>query len=124
MKPGGQRVKGRAFEQKIARILRVIWPDAKRWLQSQGGGKSGGDIEGTPYHIECSKGGESIWAKWKQANEDALHTKKSPVVIKQRDHERPVAMMELDTFLERFDEDKTECTFAKVMEQYLKEFPR
>ena len=105
MKPGGQRIKGAAFERKIANILKHIWPDARRGIQYRDGGKEASDIIGTPYHIECSKGGESIWAKWKQAIDDCKihnHAWKNgvfPIVIKQRDREEPVVMMSLKEWL-------------------------
>lgn len=101
----GQRKKGHDFERKIARILQVIWPKAKRGFQSRYGGSEEADIIGTPYHFECSKGGESIWAKWKQAMEDSKSftsmslTIKAPIVIKQRDHDTPVVLLSLKTAL-------------------------
>jgi len=104
MRPGGQRIKGAAFERKIANILKHVWPKAKRGIQYRDGGKEVSDVVGTPYHIECSKGGESIWSKWKQAREDTQHHQKpiapTPLVIKQRDREEPVVMLSLEEWLE------------------------
>lgn len=97
------KVKGRAFELKIVHLLKVIWATAKRGIQFRDGGKEAGDIEGVPLHFECSKGGESIWAKWKQALADAKHRKMVPVVIKQRDWEQPVVMLDLMFFLYMVD---------------------
>lgn len=119
------RNKGRGFEQKLARIFKAAWRNAKRWIQTQTGGKEGGDIEGTPWHIEASKGGESIWAKWKQACDDSQHTGKPPVVIKQRDREKPVVMMGLDTFLDiavRSDFDEMCCPRKELLAAYRTEF--
>jgi len=105
MKQGNQRVKGAVFERKIANILKHIWPDARRGIQYRDGGKEASDVVGTPYHVECSKGGESIWAKWGQAKDDALRINLGdlpfpPIVIKQRDREEPVVMMSLKKWLE------------------------
>jgi hypothetical protein len=105
-------------------VLRLIWPKCKRGLQSQSGGKQFSDIEGAPYHIECSKGGESIWAKWKQANEDSLETLRPPIVIKQRDRESPVVMMSFTHWLGLMMECRKEChsTIEEVFDFYKKEF--
>ncbi len=120
MKPGGQRIKGRAFEQKIARILKYIWPESRRGIQFRDGGKEASDIIGTPYHIECSKGGESIWAKWEQANNDAKLL--FPIVIKQRDREEPVVMLSLQQWLE-LQPSVGGCTTKPCWhDQYRKEF--
>lgn len=92
------KVKGRAFELKVAKVLKAIWATARRGIQFRDGGKEAGDIEGVPLHVECSKGAESIWAKWQQALDDAVIRKLPPVVVKQRDRDKPVVMMHLQTF--------------------------
>jgi hypothetical protein len=139
-----QRIKGRAFEQKIARILKYIWPESRRGIQYRDGGKEASDIMGTPYHIECSKGGESIWAKWKQANEDAFNSvvftarqsgiqhgpreMKPRIVIKQRDREEPVVMMSLKSWLyleilrEWLHREFPDLMQTATWDQYKKEF--
>lgn len=125
-----QRIKGRAFEQKIARVLKPIWPKAKRGLQSQGAYVASiPDIVETEFHIECSKGGESIWAKWKQAQHDASSAEESkrlpPIVIKQRDREGPVVLMSLKTFIQLHDGlsgGATQERHAKILDEYDKEF--
>ena len=95
-----QRIKGRAFEQWVAKQLRGrLWPEARRGLQCQEGGRVA-DIENTPYHVECSCGGESIWAKWKQANDDSTrYSHKVPIVIKKRDRDEVVVMLSFETFV-------------------------
>ena len=50
-----QRVKGHNFEREIAKIIRDIYPEAKRGLQYQSG-KHCPDVVGTPFAIECKKG--------------------------------------------------------------------
>lgn len=49
------RQKGVGFERKVARILREVYPEAKRGLQYQQG-EYVPDIVGTPYYIECKSG--------------------------------------------------------------------
>lgn len=93
-----QRVKGRAFEQKLARLFKSIWPEAHRGIQYRDGGKEAEDIAGTPIHVEASIGGESIWAKWHQALKDSEKSKKPPIVVKKRDREDPVVLMHLWMF--------------------------
>jgi hypothetical protein len=143
MKQGNQRIKGATFERKITNILKTIWPEARRGIQYRDGGKEASDVVGTPYHIECSKGGESIWAKWKQANQDAKHNLlqyvgvrthdifqefKEPVVIKQRDREAPVVMLSLSEWLklirckQEFDTKVAYAYDLKFDEAYRKEF--
>jgi hypothetical protein len=130
-----QRIKGRAFEQKIARILKCIWSEARRGIQFRDGGKEASDIIGVPYHIECSKGGESIWAKWEQANDDARaknpHKELNylrPVVIKQRDREEPVVMISLKRWLyleilrEGLHQEFPDLMQKATWDQYKKEF--
>lgn len=119
------RTKGHAFERRIARIFKAAWRNARRWVQTQTGGQVGGDVEGTPWHLECSIGSTSIWEKWKQAQEDSKYTDKPPVVIKQRDREKPVVMMGLDTFLDiavRSDFDPLLCPRKELMAAYRTEF--
>ena len=118
-----QRIKGRAFEQKIARVLRPLWPEVARGIQTRFGGKESSDLINIPFHPECSKGGESIWAKWKQANEDAAHNGMAPVVIKQRDRESPVTMMSLKFALELWwAKYGPDMPIDTLLEEYKKEF--
>jgi len=125
-----QRIKGRAFEQKIARVLQTVWPKAKRGLQSQGAYVASiPDIVGTEYHIECSKGGESIWAKWKQAQHDSssapIGEQLDPIVIKQRDRELPVVLLSLKSFIKLLDGVSGGATLEsqhRILSNYRKEF--
>jgi hypothetical protein len=110
--------KGHAFERVIARILSSVWEGAKRGMQFRGGGKEFEDITNTPFHFECSKGGESIWAKWKQAVSDCKHKGKPPIVIKQRDYENPVVMIDLYLLLYLLDPS------FLWLPQYTLEFPK
>lgn len=92
-----QRVKGHAFERLIANDLKSIWADSKRGIQTQEGGVIS-DVVNPIYHFECSCGGQSIWAKWKQAQDDSKKNFKIPVVVKKRDREEPVVLLSYKAF--------------------------
>lgn len=48
------RTKGAAYERQIVHVLSAIWPAARRNLsQTRGARREGGDVLGTPYHVEC-----------------------------------------------------------------------
>ena len=103
MKQGNQRIKGAVFERKVAKLLSHIWPQARRGIQYRDGGKEASDIIGTPYHIECSHGGESIWAKWKQVQKDCYEASdrcnRIHIVIKKRNRDEPVVLMRLEDWI-------------------------
>lgn len=65
MKPGGQRTKGRAFEQKIARLIRARWAGADVHRSSQADRARDADV--------VIKGGPTMAARlWLELN-DARH---------------------------------------------------
>lgn len=105
------RNKGANFERSIARILRLIYPNAKRGSQTfhhMDVKIKDEDIVNVPYHLELSCGnGESIWSKMRQAKRDLKYTgsDKVPIVVKKRDREQPVVMMSLRDFLLKFDKE-------------------
>lgn len=67
------RDKGANWERKVAKILATIWPEARRNLsQSRSARREGGDILGTPFHIECkAEKRVDVNAAWRQAQRDA-----------------------------------------------------
>lgn len=67
------RDKGANWERKVAKILANIWPEARRNLsQSRSARREGGDILGTPFHIECkAEKRVDVNAAWRQAKRDA-----------------------------------------------------
>jgi len=94
-----QRTKGHDFERKVARILRSIWPDAKRGFQTRGGTAEAPDIEGTPYWIECKKGKRTnIKAAMRQAAGQNL----PPVAITQDDRQDVLVTMRLADWMALF----------------------
>jgi predicted RecB family endonuclease len=85
------RRKGHTFERTVAAMLRTLGLEARRTIQSRGGGKEGADvaIEG-PYFIECKTGrAPNIWAAMKQAQRDCEDTGRVPVVLAHREADLP-----------------------------------
>lgn len=68
------RDKGANWERKVAKILANIWPEARRNLsQSRSARREGGDILGTPFHVECkAEKRVDVNAAWRQAQRDAF----------------------------------------------------
>ena len=51
-----QRTKGHGYEREVARLLRPLYPDARRHLEYQDGEAYGVDISGTgPLKIQCKR---------------------------------------------------------------------
>ena len=113
--------KGKAFERKIARLLKTIWPMARRGYQSRGGGKEACDVEGTPYHIECSIGSGPIMAKWGQAVQDSKICGLVPIVIKKFDGQEPIVICRLRSWLTLLTSNISD-TFVPLVTSYAKEF--
>ena len=93
------RTKGHSFERLCVSLLRPLYPDAKRGLQTQGGTKSCPDVDGTPYYIECKK-------QRKQPNAVAALRQSAqgsdgriPVAITAKDRDEPVVTMFLSDWL-------------------------
>lgn len=93
-----QRTKGHNFERLIAIILRPLWPEAKRGLQSQSYVGKPPDVDETPYYIECKKGARTnIKAAIRQAQDN---TDGRPVLAITRDDKCEILVtMTMDTFL-------------------------
>lgn len=95
------RVKGRAFEQLIAKMLRPIFPDARRHLEFQAFEAAfGADLAGTgPYQIQCKRG-----RKW--CSLSAIEQVKAdeafgeiPLLVTQGDFKRILVAMPIEAFL-------------------------
>ena len=66
------RTKGAAFEREVARLLATVWPDSRRNLSQSRKGE-GGDVLGTPYHVEIKCGARiDLDGALAQAERDAL----------------------------------------------------
>ncbi len=98
MKPGGGRRKGHDWERAVAKMLRAVFPNARR----TGDGLRGtNDLAGIPFAVECKAGGPAKrpYAALDQAIENSdggLY----PVAICKRDRRPPVAMMLLVDWFE------------------------
>lgn len=104
-----QRTKGRAFEQKIARVLREVLPtgwEVKRNIQSQSGVVAGSDIsvklegeEEVTVSIECKHARRINYiAALEQAEGDAPGNS-LPVVVAKKHAGRTLAVMSWENFV-------------------------
>jgi hypothetical protein len=94
------RVKGRAYEQDVARKLRPIYPEARRGLQFQDG-STAPDVIAGPWHIECKKrkARPNPLAALEQAERDC-DPKRVPVAVCKQDRARATVTMRFDDWLE------------------------
>ena len=103
MKPGGHRIKGKAFELEIAHRLEGIFPDARRRAMQARGGREGADLDKTPgFWIEAGHGKRmDPVKKWRQAQADsqALKSDDWPVAITKRDHGEILVTMRLEEWI-------------------------
>jgi hypothetical protein len=92
-----ERTKGHNWERAVARMLRRIFPGARRGYQSRGGGKEMADVVDVgPFHVECKVGRRpNIGAALAQAIDDAPSSL-WPVAICKKDRESATATMLLD----------------------------
>ncbi len=94
------RSKGAAWERDLAAMLQPLWPqsDVRRNLsQSRGARREGGDILGTPFHVEAKCGANpDLEAALVQGERDAAGS--VPVlVVSKRDRHEPVVFTRLST---------------------------
>ena len=103
MKPGGQRVKGKAFELNVAHRLRAVFPDARRRGFQARGGHEGADLDCTPgWWVECGHGKRmDPVKKYQQAVEDCIFAKSDdwPIAITKRDHGEILVTMRLEEWI-------------------------
>ena len=103
MKPGGQRIKGKAFELEIAHLLEPVFPDARRLAMQARGGREGADIANTPgWWIEAGHGARmNPVVKFNQAAADVLAAKSDdwPVAVTKRNHGEILATLRFTDFL-------------------------
>ena len=101
MKPGGQRIKGKAFELEIAHRLQPLFPDARRRAMQARSGREGADIDCVPgWWIECGFGIRmDPVKKFLQAAHDCADSDDWPVAITKRNRGPVLATMDLETFL-------------------------
>ncbi len=88
------RNKGASFEREIAKVMRAVWPDARRGGGDQAGPMGRPDVDGTPYWIECKRYANVTRAIVKgahqQAQDAAIRARDSrPVLVVTRSDRRP-----------------------------------
>jgi hypothetical protein len=98
------RSKGAAWEREIATMLAPLWPqsDVRRNLsQSRSARREGGDVIGSPFHIEAKVGAHpNVEAALVQGERDAAGS--APVlVIAKRDRCEPVVFCRLSVLTRR-----------------------
>jgi len=97
------RNKGATFERLIASILKVIWPSAKRGLQSRGGGKEVEDVIIPEWHVEAMHGVRpNIYKKYDQACHDIKSggSTKKPLIITRKNNGDILTTLRIDDFVE------------------------
>lgn len=95
----GRRAKGHGYERTVANYLKPIYPDAKRGLQSRGGGVEVPDVDGTPLYVECKrkKTVSGILAAFYRAQAESDGR---PAVVVAKEDDRPeVAIVPLELLL-------------------------
>jgi hypothetical protein len=76
------RTKGRVFERLVAKMLRAVWPEAKRGFQSRSG-RDAPDVDGCPLWVETKHGARvNVRAAMRQA---LASTDGRPVVVVSRE---------------------------------------
>lgn len=89
------RTKGHSFEREIARLLRPLYPQARRGLQYRDGVEAC-DVEGTPFHIECKRMKKvDIKKAFAQAKKDC-QGKRIPIVISKEDRQEILITLDAD----------------------------
>lgn len=94
-----QRTKGHSWERQVAILMRELFPDARRGMQSRDGADAP-DVEGTPYHVECKVGKlPNPRAALYQAIRDAKGKRPAVAVVKD-DRCTPFVVMTLPDWMQ------------------------
>jgi hypothetical protein len=93
-----QRIKGRAWEQTVARLFRALFGEkVKRGWQTRAGSDAP-DVDGTPWFIECKKGKRiAILAALEQAKKAS--DGRPPLAVTYEDRGDKIASMYLGDFM-------------------------
>ena len=96
------RMKGADFERGMAKVMRSVWPEARRGIGQARCASEVPDVDGTPFWVETKhRKRVSILAAFEQAAEA---TDGRPVVAVTRENNRPILVtMALADWLELVD---------------------
>jgi hypothetical protein len=96
------RDKGKRGERAAVKLLREVYPDARR-SANQSGGAVQPDVDGTPYWVECKTGRSiGLWAALQQAIDDrAAAGDGRPILLYlKRDRTAPIVVMLASEWIE------------------------
>ena len=97
------RTKGHNFERLVAKMLRVVFPDARRGLQYKDPREC--DVEGTPFRIECKRlarvsAADVLGAIMQCKRDGEEHDDDRPcIAVTKADQREALVHMTLDTFM-------------------------
>lgn len=101
-----QRVKGRAYEQHVAREFRRVWPGAKRGIGQARSSAEVPDVDPHPdWWVECKHQKSCSWrAAWKQATEANAGKRRHQVVVTRDNGGKDFAHVPLQHYLDLLSE--------------------
>lgn len=92
------RTKGHSFEREIAKLLRCIFPNARRHLEYHKEDCKGFDLDNTgKLKIQCKRGKK--YAPLSKIKEPQCKEGEMPVLITKGDHEKPIIAFYLEDWL-------------------------
>jgi hypothetical protein len=94
------RRKGHQFERECAAAFRLVFPDAKRHLETRKSDVTGADLENTPgFLIQCKRGRK--YAPLSKINEVQIDPLEGgiPVLVTKADNHEALAALPLSDFL-------------------------
>lgn len=101
-----QRVKGRAYEQHVAREFRRVWPKAKRGIGQARSSAEVPDVDPHPdWWVECKHQRSCSWrGAWKQATEANGGKRKQQLVVTRDNGAKDFAHLPLADLLDLLEE--------------------
>lgn len=101
------RDRGLNFEREIANVLRPLFPNAKRHLESQSQEAKGYDLDNTePFLIQCKR--NKKYCSISKLTEPQCKEGEIPMLITKGDRTQPVVCMYLDDFIKHTQKCKEE----------------
>lgn len=108
--------KGRVLQQYVRNKLIEVFNLPEEDVKSIPGGVGGADIWlskrakiSFPFAIECKNQERlGVWKAWEQAESNAGKINLNPMLVIKKNRQEPLVVLELDIFLDYFDDTKTE----------------